>query len=76
MPGVAEGYAQIFLAFFLFWYSGFYLNAAITKNRKKIYTPPRRLQFLTVFSPPNIPGVAESYAQIFYCLFLFWYSVL
>ena len=77
MPGVAEGYAQIFLAFFLFWNSGFTSMRQSQKiEEKKNLHPPPPAPILTVFSPPIMPGVAEGYAQIFLDFFLFWYSVL
>ena len=69
MPGVAEGYAQIFPAIFSSGTLFFYLNAAITKKIKQIYTPPPRRHKFWLFSPPNMPGVAEGYAQIFPAIF-------
>ena len=49
MPGVAEGYAQIFLAFFLFWNSGFTSMRQSQKIEKKSTPPPPQAPILTVF---------------------------
>ena len=38
------------------------------KNQQNLHPPPPA-PILTVFSPPNMPGVAEGYAQIFLAFF-------